>query len=80
VLNDDIRTGGETVATPLHVSIDLAKCCGYTACAAACPELYKLDEDGFAFVDSSSVPAGLENGAKAGAEACPEGAITLTDG
>lgn len=59
----------------LYVKITIARCCGYTPCADICPEVYKLDEDGFAFVDDDRIPLGLEAKAKAGAAACPERAI-----
>jgi ferredoxin len=65
------------VDTQLRVRVDTAKCCGYTTCADVCPEIFKLDEDGFAFVESELVPLGLEAKAKAGAAACPESAITV---
>ncbi|HMG41446.1 MAG TPA: ferredoxin [Acidimicrobiales bacterium] len=63
----------------LYVSVDPAKCCGYTTCADVCPEVFKLDEDGFAHVDDDRVPAGLEDKARAGAAACPEHAIHVGD-
>jgi ferredoxin len=61
--------------TPLYVKVDASKCCGYTTCADVCPELYKLDEQGFAYVESSIVPLGLEAKAREGAAVCPEKAI-----
>jgi ferredoxin len=61
----------------LFVTIDQNKCCGYTRCAELCPELYKLDDDGFAYTDTDVVRPELEATARAGADACPEGAITL---
>jgi ferredoxin len=61
----------------LFVTVDLKKCCGYTTCADVCPEVYKLDDDGFAYTEDGRVPLGLEEKARAGADACPEGAIEL---
>lgn len=63
----------------MYVSVDAAKCCGYTLCSEACPEVFKLDEHGFAYVEDARVPAGLEDRARQGAEVCPEGAISLGD-
>jgi ferredoxin len=60
---------------PLYIKIDLSKCCGYTSCAEAAPDLYKLDEQGCAYVDSETVPFGLAAKAQEGAASCPEGAI-----
>jgi ferredoxin len=59
----------------LYVQVNLAKCCGYTTCADVCPEIFKLDDDGFAYVEDDRVPLGLEQRAKAGADVCPERAI-----
>ncbi|WP_319457039.1 MULTISPECIES: ferredoxin [unclassified Mycobacterium] len=64
---------------PLYVKVDEYKCCGYTACADVCPEVYKLDDSGFAFVDESPVRPDLEEKAIEGAQACPEGAITTSE-
>jgi ferredoxin len=63
----------------MYVRVDLSKCCGYTLCAEVCPDVYKLDENGFAYVDDARVPDGLEDGARAGADACPEAAIIISD-
>ena len=65
----------EATAEQWYVAVDLPKCCGYKLCAEICPEVYKLDEQGFAYVDSDRVPLGLEAKAKEGADICPERAI-----
>lgn len=62
-------------AVRLYVKVDTSKCCGYSACSGICPELYKLDEQGFAYVESNVVPLGLEEKAQKGAFLCPEHAI-----
>jgi ferredoxin len=69
----------EEAQARLYVKVDLAKCCGYTLCAEACPEVFKLDEQGLAYVESSLVPEGLEEKARAGANVCPEDAIVCSD-
>jgi ferredoxin len=61
----------------LYVRVDAAKCCGYRLCSEACPELYKIDDQGFAYVDREDVPPELEAGALQGAEMCPESAIDV---
>jgi ferredoxin len=62
---------------PLHITIDRSKCCGYTLCAAEGPDVYSIDDQGYAFAPET-VPAGLEEQARRGAAACPDSAITLT--
>ena len=59
--------------------VDDASCCGYTLCAEECPEVYKLDDMGFAFVEDALVPEGLEDKARKGAAACPEAAIDVSE-
>jgi ferredoxin len=62
----------------LHVKVEREKCCGYGICAEICPSVYKLDEQGFAYLDTELVPADVEEAALEGAEACPEFAIIVT--
>lgn len=61
--------------------VDKALCSGHGQCAAMAPEVYDIDDDGFN-VDvgrSVEVPAEKEAAARAGADVCPESAITLLD-
>jgi ferredoxin len=67
------------VSTRLYVKVVDAKCCGYSLCADTSPEVYQLDDDGFAFVEQSLVPEGLEDKARDGARACPEKAIVVSE-
>lgn len=62
----------------MHVKVEREKCCGYGICAEICPSVYKLDEQGFAYVDTELVPEGDEDAAFEGADACPEFAIIVT--
>jgi ferredoxin len=61
------------------VVINKPACCGYGVCAEICPEVYKLDADGFVYVDNEIVPEGLEESAREGADACPQSALKLVD-
>ena len=62
----------------LHrVIIERSRCCGYGLCAAICPEIYKLDAGGIAYVDSELVPEDLLESAREGASACPAEAIVI---
>jgi ferredoxin len=62
----------------LKAAVDAAKCCGYTICNQMCPEVFELDEDGFAVVSLAVVPPELAPRARSAANSCPEGAIVLT--
>lgn len=64
----------------MRVEISDVHCQGHAMCNLAAGELFKLSEvDGRACLDSPDVPAGLETAARAGAAACPERAITVTE-
>lgn len=60
----------------LLITVDRSKCCGYTLCAAEAPDVYSIDDEGYA-VAPESVPAELEAQARSGADVCPESAILL---
>jgi ferredoxin len=57
--------------------IDVNKCTGHARCFATDPELYQIDDSGYALRTEFEVPQGAEEAAREGAAACPERAITL---
>ena len=57
--------------------IDLNKCSGHARCYATDPELFQIDESGYALRPEFEVPAGAEQTAREGVAACPERAITV---
>lgn len=61
----------------MHARIDLDKCAGHARCFAAAPELFDLDDDGYALNAHVEVPEGAEPQARAAASACPERAIEI---
>jgi ferredoxin len=61
---------------PLLITVDRSKCCGYTLCATEGPDVYSIDDAGYA-VSPESVPPELEAQACRGAQACPDNAITV---
>lgn len=61
----------------LKIVINKPACCGYGVCAEICPEIFKLDENGIVYVDDEIVPAGLEDQAREGADACPQSALSV---
>lgn len=63
----------------MHVSVNLSRCCGYALCAEVSPEVFTIDDDGFAQVIHSTVPPELQAKARAGTTACPAKAIVLTE-
>lgn len=64
----------------MRISIDPARCTGHAMCWHASPQVFQVDETtGYAYIDDAEVPAGLEEQARKGAEACPERAITIEE-
>jgi len=61
----------------MKISIDTTKCSGHARCAAAAPDVFELDDSGYALPLEGEVPAHLEEAARDGVLACPERAITL---
>ncbi|MFE9924516.1 ferredoxin [Streptomyces sp. NPDC005774] len=61
----------------MKITVDTTACSGHARCAAAAPELFRLDDDGYALVIEGEVPKDLEEAARDGERACPERAITL---
>lgn len=61
----------------MKVSIESEKCCGYGICAEICPSVFKLDDQGFVYVDDDVVDDEHAESALAAADACPELVITL---
>jgi ferredoxin len=56
------------------------RCVGHAQCAVAAPELWDVDDDGYAVTKiEGSVPPELEAKAIASANACPECAITIVE-
>jgi len=61
----------------VKVIIDTGTCSGHARCAATAPDVFELDDSGYALPLDGEVRAGLEDRAREGAWACPERAITV---
>lgn len=61
----------------LRAFADRSRCCGYGLCAQVCPHVFKLDDDGLVYLESDTVPAGLEDEAIEAAAACPAEALRV---
>jgi ferredoxin len=57
--------------------VDRSKCIGCGACAAVCPKVFEIDDEGLAIVIANPIPAGEEESAQEAAEGCPVEAITI---
>ncbi len=61
----------------MKITIDSTKCSGHARCWAAAPDVFELDDAGYALPYEGEVPAELAAAAQEGALACPERAITV---
>jgi ferredoxin len=60
----------------VKVRLDAETCAGFGNCAVHLPEVFELDEWGYAFVeDDGAVPVGMEARAKRAILDCPAHAI-----
>lgn len=62
----------------MKATVDDERCRGHGICWSLCPEVFALNGDGYAEVQRSEVPTGLEEAVEAAAGSCPEGAITAS--
>ena len=64
---------------PMRIVVDESRCSGHGRCYALAPEIYHPDDDGYCAERGSAfdVPEGLEDEARAGLAACPQGAISV---
>lgn len=64
----------------MRVQVDADKCQGHNRCYALAPELFDVDELGYAFaLHDGEVPADREAQARAAVANCPEYAITISE-
>jgi ferredoxin len=63
----------------MRISVDAGQCTGHGRCYTVSPEVFAPDDDGFCADRGGTreVPAGFEAAVVAGAQACPERAITI---
>ena len=62
----------------MRISLDNDACQGHNRCYAIAPELFDVDDEGYAILlVDGDVPAELEDKARLCADNCPEYAITV---
>lgn len=57
---------------------DLKKCSGHARCYQIDPDLFDVDDSGYANAAEVTIPAGDESKAGEAVEACPERAISVS--
>lgn len=65
----------------MRISVDAEQCIGHGRCYAVSPQVYAPDDEGYCADRGGSrdIATGLEVAARAGAQACPAGAIDFTE-
>lgn len=65
----------------MYIAIDGDKCMGHGRCYSVAPDLLSDDEEGFVAQRGScwQIPADQVDQARDAADACPEGAIAVTE-
>jgi len=64
----------------MRIKVDGAKCQGHNRCHALAPELFDIDDLGYAHESNNGeVPPELEDKARLSVANCPEQAISITE-
>jgi ferredoxin len=62
----------------MRLTLDRSACQGHNRCYLLAPELFDVDDEGYAvLVGDGTVPEGLEEKARLAVDNCPEFAITV---
>ncbi|WP_059021233.1 ferredoxin [Mycobacterium sp. M26] len=63
----------------MRVSLESGRCNGHAQCYAVAPELFPINDEGYCILEEHVVAPGDEELTLAGAAACPEAALIITD-
>jgi ferredoxin len=63
----------------MRVAVDSELCMGHGQCYAYAPVVYEPDDEGYCVVRRHHVEGAERDQAVAGAQACPESAITVSE-
>jgi ferredoxin len=61
----------------VRVFVDDEKCAGHGVCCALCPDVFALNDDGYAEVRTRAVQIEHENDVRAAVNQCPSQAISI---
>ncbi len=59
----------------MKVKVNKDACIGCGACAAICPDVFEIDDEGLSTVTNEEVPSDKVDEAKEAVESCPTSAI-----
>lgn len=60
----------------MKVKVNRDACIGCGACAAICPDVFELDDEGLSVVKEDSIKEELNDDVQDAVDSCPTGAIT----
>jgi ferredoxin len=63
----------------MKVFVDDERCRGHGICTTVCPEVFAINDDGYAEVIAPEVPATRDDAAREAINSCPEQAISEGD-
>lgn len=63
----------------MRVFVDDERCRGHGICTTVCPDVFAINEDGYADVIAPEVPAAQQHAAHEAIQCCPEQAISEGD-
>ena len=73
------KEGSELQAEIRSSARSPSRCRGRSMCTTLCPEVFAINDDGYAEVQVPEVPDGQEDAAREAIECCPEQAISEGD-
>ncbi|MGC7101544.1 ferredoxin [Amycolatopsis lurida] len=62
----------------MRAEVDDERCRGHGICVVVCPDVFQLNDDGYAESDAPEIDARSVTAAREAAVSCPERAITVT--
>ena len=62
----------------MRVFVDDDSCAGHGVCAALCPQVFVITDDGYAAATHFDIPPDLEASVQEAADGCPEHAVHIT--
>jgi ferredoxin len=60
----------------MKITVDDDRCAGHGMCLTLCPEMFALNDDGYAESRMTDVPVEFQAAVREAIECCPEHAIT----
>ena len=63
----------------MKVTVDDQRCRGHGVCVTICPEVFALNDDGYAEVQMAEVANELDADVQEAVDSCPEQAISKND-